>query len=306
MSDIPAIDRVLPAAIPLLGAAEAASALGATLRLRLDGTTVAPEFSAQLDAVLGALGIGDAVDALDADESVAVLGIVEGFLQQAADFVAHPSRSTWDHEDPSILRAQGHTSALIPPAVKRFVLPALGDALVTRMDSPDAAFLDVGVGVGALAVAMCQLWPSLRTVGIDPWEPALALAREQVAAAGLEERIELRKITAEALEDREQFDLAWVPTFFIPSDVLDPAIERVHAALRPDGWVLLGMYGRPGNPFIDALADFRAVRQGGSLRTPQEVASSLERAGFEDVAVHFNPEWGLPLVYVAGRRAPAT
>jgi len=302
MSDTPPIDRVLPAAIPLLGAAEAAAALGATLRLRRDGTTIEPELSARLDAVLGALGIGDAVDALDADESVAVLGIVEGFLQQAADFVTRPDRSTWDHEDPSILLAQGHTSALVPPAVKRFVVPALGDDLVARMDGPGASFLDVGVGVGALAVSMCRLWPSLRAVGIDPWEPALAVAREQVAAAGLQERIELRRITAEGLDDRERFDLAWVPTFFIPSAVLEAAIERVHAALRPDGWALLGMYARPGNPFIDALADLRTVRQGGSLRTPQELASSLERAGFADVAVHFSPEWGLPLVFVAGRR----
>lgn len=305
MSDTAPIDRVLPAAIPLLGAAEAAAALGATLRLRREDTTVEPELSARLAAVLDALGIREAVSALDEQEAVGLLGIVEGFLTQAADFVARPGRDAWDHEDPSILLAQGHSSALVPPALRRFVVPALGADLAARMDGADASFLDVGVGVGALAVGMCRLWPLLRVVGIDPWEPALALAREQVAAADLGERIELRKITAEALDDHERFDLAWVPTFFIPSAALEPAIERVLAALRPGGWALLGLYVRPGNPFIDALADLRTVRQGGSLRTPEEVATSLRQAGFDDVAVQFSPDWGLPIVFVAGRRPPA-
>lgn len=305
MNDTSPTDQILPAAVPLLGAAEAAAALGASLHLRRDGTTVQPELSARLDAVLDALGVRDALKALDAHETAALLGIVEGFLTQAADFVARPGRSAWDHEDSRILMAQGHTSALVAAVLQRFVLPSLGEDLTTRMESAGASFLDVGAGVAALAVAMCRLWPSLQVVGIDPWEPALVLAQQQVAAAGLQERIELRQTTAEALEDCDEFDLAWVPTFFIPSAVLEQAIGRVHAALRPGGWAILGLYARPGNPFIDALADLRTVRQGGSLRTPQELATSLKHAGFSDTGIHFGAEWNLPVVFVTGRRSVA-
>jgi hypothetical protein len=38
------------------------------------------------------------------------------------------------------------------------------------------AFLDVGTGVGGLAIEAARVWPALRVVGIDQWEPALALA----------------------------------------------------------------------------------------------------------------------------------
>ena len=302
MSDISPTDRVLTAAIPLLGAAEAAAALGASLRLRRDGTTIDSELSACLEAVLDALGIWDAVSALDTDDTVALLGLVEGFLTQAADFVAHPDRSAWDHEDPSILLAQGHTSALVASLLQRFVLPALSDELNARMAQPDGAFLDVGTGVAALAIAMCRLWPSLHVVGIDPSAHALALAREQVAAADADGQVELRQASVEDLEDAEQFDLAWVPTFFISGAVLEQAIARVHTALRPGGWATLGSYARPGVPFIDALADLRTVRQGGALRTPHELAASLTSAGFCDVAIHASADWRPPMVFVAGRK----
>lgn len=302
MSPTPGSDPVLPAAMPLLGAAEAAAALGACLRLRLEGTTVEPELAASMNAVVDALGVRDAVSALDPHETLARLGIVEGFLAQAADFVSSPGRRTWDHEDPRILSAQGHSSALVADLLHRAVVPSLGDDLSDRLERADASFLDIGTGIAALAVAVCRLWPSVLVVGIDPWQPALALAREQVATAGLEGRIELRHTTAEELEDIEQFDLAWVPTFFIPSAALEPALDRVHAALRRGGWVTLGLYARPGNPLMDALADLRTVRHGGSLGQPQEFATLLERAGFSNVGVHSSPEWSLPIVFVAGQR----
>lgn len=136
-----------------------------------------------------------------------------GFLAQAAGFVIEPSRSGWDHEERRILLAQGHSSVLMPPILRRFVVPSLGGDLARRLEGAEASFLDVGVGVAALSVALCRSWPSLRVVGIDPWGPALVLARENVAAAGLEERIELRQMGAEMLEDAEAYDVAWVPTF---------------------------------------------------------------------------------------------
>jgi hypothetical protein len=296
-------NQVMSAVMPLVGAAEAAAALGSALRLQLDATTTAPELCATLDAVLVALGIRDAVKELGPGETTALLGIVEGFLAQAADFVSRPGRNAWNHDDANILTAQGHTSALIAGMLQRFVIPALGDDLTTRMDRPGASFLDVGTGIAALAVSACELWPLVKIVGIDPWQPALALARARVASFGLQDRIELRHTTAEELDDTEQFDLAWLPTFFIPSAALEHAITRVHAALRRGGWATLGLYARPGDPLIDSLADLRTVRQGGSLRTPQELATSLRRAGFTSVGIHHKPEWQLPIVFVAGQRS---
>jgi hypothetical protein len=288
--------------MPMLNGAEVVSALGAALRVRRDRVELAPELAARLDAVLDALGIRDAVEALDEHELQSLCGIVEGILAQAADHVANPTRAGWDHETRSILMAQGYTSTLFVGIFERFVLPALGADLLERLRAAGASFLDIGVGVAALSIAMCRLLPELRVVGVDPWQPALALARDNVAAAGLGERIELREATAEELADADDYDLAWVPTVFLPDTVLERATERVHVALRRGGWAIFGLYARPDDPLAAAVADLRTVRHGGELRTSEDVAAMMSRAGFAGVEMLFDPQWRLPVVFVVGQR----
>jgi SAM-dependent methyltransferase len=293
---------VLAVGVPLLGSAEAAAAVGARLRCRREGVAVDAALAARLDAVLDALGILDAVESLSEREMVGLSGLVESFLGQSADLAANPARTAWDHSDPRILLAQGRLSTLLAPIFQEFVVPSLGSDLQARLEQPRASFLDVGTGVAALAIAMCQLWPDLHVVGIDPWEFVLEVAREQVAAAGLGERIDLRQTAVEALEDLDRHDLAWMPTFFIPETAVERAIERVHAALRPGGYAILGLYVRPEDPVRSALADLRTVRQGGTLCTPRELETLLRTVGFEDVEEVFDPAGRSPLTFVAGRR----
>ena len=294
-------ERIMSVAMPLLGAAEAA-ALGAALRLRSEGGSVEPGVAAAIDGVLGVLGLRDAIDRLGEQELVGMLGIVEGFLNQSADFVSNPTREGWNHDDPSVLLAQGFTSTLLAGVFQRYVVPRLGD-LEARLQTPGAAVLDVGAGVGALSVALCRAWPQLRVVGVDPWQPALDLGREIVGAAGMADRIELRAHGAESLRDVAEYDLGWVPTFFIPAEVLERVIERVYAALRPGGWALLGVYLRPDDALAAALADLRTARQGGAHATPQELAALMSRSGFVDVDIQFDPESRAPVIFVVGRRA---
>jgi SAM-dependent methyltransferase len=296
------VDQVIRVAMPGLAAAEAVAALGASLRLRRDGTAVDPALAARLDAVLDALGVRGAVDALEPQEAVTMLGLVEGLLGQAADFVARPGRTSWNHEDPRILMAQGHMSVLLAEAFRRLVVPSLGAGLADRMDA-GAWCLDVGAGVAALSVALCRTWPALHVVGLEPWPPALALARATVADSGLEERIELREEAVETLQDADRYDLAWVPTFFISGAVLERGIERVHAALRPDGCAVAGLYARPPDPLPAAVADLRTVRQGGAGLSPDETATLMARAGLADVEILVDTVWKGPVVFVTGRRA---
>lgn len=198
--------------------------------------------------------------------------------------------------------AQGHTSALLAGIFRRSIVPAFGEDLAARLDDDGASFLDIGSGVAALSVAMCRVWPSLRVLAIDPWEPSVALAREHVAAAGMQERIELRAIVAEELDDDGVHDLAWVPTFFISGAVLERGLRRVLAALRPGGGVIVGLYTRPDNPLAAAVADLRTARQGGAQHSPQDVAALLRDIGFCDVVVHHDPELRGPVDFVLGRR----
>jgi SAM-dependent methyltransferase len=168
----------------------------------------------------------------------------------------------------------------------------------TSAGSP--TFLDVGVGVAGLSISMCRAFPSLAAVGLDVLAAPLALARENVARAGLASRVELRMCAVQDLDDRASFDLAWLPLFFLDAPVARAAAQRVFDALRPGGWVVLGVVGG------EAPARDRAVRAlmreswGGSALPPAEAEALLRAAAFADVRSFTVPPWA-PTLVVARR-----
>jgi hypothetical protein len=87
--------------------------------------------------------------------------------------------------------------------------------------------------------------------------------------------------------------------------VLERALERVHAALRPDGCAIVGLYARPPDPLMAAVTELRTVRHGGAVRSPEELATLMTRAGFAAVDVVVDTVWKGPLVFVTGRRPRA-
>jgi SAM-dependent methyltransferase len=205
-------------------------------------------------------------------------------LQSVALFDATARKEAgtgWRHTDPTILQAQGDMSIAVAGLMKMMVVPQLGD-LADRLGRPGARFLDVGVGVASLAIAMCRIWPELGVVGIDPYEVPLALAKDNVARAGLGARIELRHQPVEKLADEAAFDLAWLPCFFVSGGVVPDALVRTRAALRPGGWMVFATFGG-GTGKVAAVTGLLADLWGGPLLTPAEVEAHLSRAGFANV-----------------------
>jgi ubiquinone/menaquinone biosynthesis C-methylase UbiE len=58
-------------------------------------------------------------------------------------------------------------------------------------DTSRLTVLDLGAGTAQIPIALCRQMPDVRVVAVDAAESMLAVARENVAAAGLAERIEL-------------------------------------------------------------------------------------------------------------------
>src|SRR5262249_30234966 len=142
--------------------------------------------------------------------------MVRGLILQTIELLNHPTRpSGWTHSDPRVLQAQGLASGSFPAAFAK-VVPRLG-GLAERLAGQHASFLDIGVGVGWLAIGMCRAFPALQVVGVDPYEPSLALARRNIAERELEARITLRAQRAEDIDDTAAFDLAWFSVPFVPS-----------------------------------------------------------------------------------------
>jgi precorrin-6B methylase 2 len=286
---------------PLATSTEALAALGAVLRLRASGQSAPAAVQACLNEVVDALGLGEALASASPDELTRALAPIRALFLQSVDLLSDPTRAPgWAYTDVELLESQGQNSAHFAEVISGVLAPRL-EGLDEALARPGAVFLDVGVGVAALSIAMCRLYPGVRAVGIDPWEYALEIARRHVAEASLDDRIELRREAVEELDDEAAFDLAFLAGPFLGSGVVEAACRRVHAALRPGGWVLFAMY-RGAGPLETALARLRTARSGGAVLDAAEAERHLEAAGLAGVTT-FAAELGIPSQLVAGRRA---
>ncbi len=266
------------------------AAAGAELSLKTSGTSTDPAIEAALARVTAAAGLPD-LDTLAPEQQMMALGLIRTFFAQAADLLAEPGRAPgWTFTDPYILDGYGRGSMMVP-------MRLVAEPELTNVTS----FLDVGAGVGLLAVSAATVWPSATVVGIDIWEPSLERGRANVGAAGLDARITLRNQDLTALDDVDAFDCAWVPTFFLPEDELKNGLARTRPAVRPGGWVVLGVFLTPPDPVAQATSALRTIRGGGCVLDEERAADLLSDAGFESVRAleHTMP---MPLGFVVGQR----
>jgi SAM-dependent methyltransferase len=284
-------------------AAAGLAALAAALDAKTSGTPIASPLEERIQDLLAALGGGDVLADLSADEARPFLAELRSMNAIEAKLLYAQTRAIgWTHREPEILQNVGDTSAGFVQPLANAVVPSLA-GLAERLGAQGAAFLDVGVGVAGLSIAAARKWPALRVVGIDPWQPSLELARANVARAGLGERIELREQRAEDLVDDAAFDLAWVPTNFMPPAVLGPAAERVLRALRPGGWTLFGATSAALEGPAAAVWRLRMALFGDGVPTSAAAETLLREAGFADVHTLPTPP-GTFLCLVAARRGP--
>jgi precorrin-6B methylase 2 len=224
------------------------------------------------------------LEGVEPNQEASALALIQTTFRQALDLLENPERAPgWSYQDPDILQSQGQLSRLIVHWI---------DAMaVQRSEWCDVlgshgAFPDVGTGVGSLAIEAARYWPSLSVVGIDPWEPALTLARKNLAQSGLAKRVEFRSQRVEQLEETAAFTVAWVPGPFISAEVVDRALERVRCALVPGGRLIFGLYPLPSTQLEQALTRLRIVRSGGHPWTSTELEVKLRALDFEQIEVY--------------------
>lgn len=281
----------------LAAAAETLAALAAALAVRTGQAELPDDLSGAVMSV--ASTVAD-LDGLSPDDAAQIAAAARAMLLQAAAFAADPGGAppTWSVTDPDILTSLGEASAAFAPLIRDQLAPQL-DGLVDAL-AADATILDVGVGVGALAIAFAKTFPTASVVGIDIWEPSLELSRANVAAAGLTGRVEVQDQDVTTLTDTDRYDLVWFSGPFIPKAVLDDALERCRHALKEGGWLIFGAYGG-ADQRQRALADLRTVRSGGAPLGDDETLARLAGAGLHDTRV-LEVAIGMPARLIAARR----
>ena len=288
-------EGTIGAARRLSASVEAFAALGAELRLRQAGLAGDPCTRELLRDVVRAIDPQLLDDPGERDATT--IAFIQTVLRQALDLLERPERSPgWDYHDPVLLQAQGQLSGLVVRGIGASLtqLPELGKTL-----KRSGTFLDIGTGVGWLAIEVARAWPAMRVVGIDPWEPALVLARENLAQSEVADRVELRMQHVEQLEEVPTFAVVWLPGPFIAREIADRALARICGALAPGGWLIFGLNAVPPGPLERALASLRTARSGGHLWDAAEVEERLLALDFSDVGTF---PTALPIQLVIGRR----
>lgn len=280
----------------LSASSEALAVLGAELRLRREGGEADPRTRQLLQEVVR--GIDPTLfDGITPQQEATALAVIRSGFHHAVDLLDRPERKPgWLHQDPEILQTIGKQSARIVHQID--TLSKQRPALRERLTSP-GTFLDIGTGVGWLAIEAARIWPALKVVGIDIWEPSLQLARSNIDASGVQDRVGLRTQNVVDLDDEESFAVVWYPAPFLPFEIAAVAMENAHRALVPGGWLVFGIFPPQPDPLGEALTALRIVRCGGHPWKLPEVEQRFHNLGFEQIET-FAP--GSVTMLVLGRK----
>ncbi len=192
---------------------------------------------------------------------------------------AAEGRFSWAEQDLDVKVELGRMSGIAGGMFVTVLAPYLGE-LADRLTAPEAAALDVGTGVGEIAVAMAEAAPALHVVGIDVLDEVLDVARATVAGRGLADRVTLRHQDVATLSDVSAYDLVYLPAYFLPEESLSAALPRIHRALRPGGWLVVAAHEAPRRPLSRAVDAWRQVAAGCCTWDAAETTRRVQSAGF--------------------------
>ncbi len=226
-------DRALPAGTPAVHAATLVS-LWSELRQRLQAAGVeSPVADARLLVEAGA-GVARLDIITDPRRPVSEVQIVAidalARRREAREPMAYilGRKAFWALDlavSPAVLIPRPETELLVETALK--LLPP---------DTP-VRVLDLGVGAGAVLLALLRERPLANGIGVDASQPALEVARANAEALGLGRRAQLRQGDW-ALGVDGGFDLVVANPPYIASaeiDLLEPEIARFEPRLALDG-----------------------------------------------------------------------
>jgi SAM-dependent methyltransferase len=259
------------------------SLIGASLKLR-SGNDAEPAIREQI--MIGAqAALGRSIGALEEKHVSVLLETIGIALAEAGELFRHPNRAgEWKVADTTFLQTQGQASRFV---FRRILVLAETRPLLRK--TFDGRLLDVGTGVGGIALEAASSCPTLFVEGIDIWEPALALARQNVSASPNAARITIRQCDVCELADGERYTLVWLPTMFLKRSLLRRALERIVAASLSGSYLVAATYTRPSDPVAASFAALRTLRSGGEVTDASEVEDLLRAHHYVDVESTASP-----------------
>ncbi len=128
-----------------------------------------------------------------------------------------------------------------------------------------------------------ELYPEVSVVAIEPAEVPYALAKKNIENSAYAQRIDLRKVVAQNIQEENIFDVIWFPQGFLtnPQDY-QIALDKVYRALKPSGALMVvTAVMEPGvatiNKFVNSLSS--------ADRSAEFLKNSFMQVGFKNIEI---------------------
>ena len=166
--------------------------------------------------------------------------------------------------------------------------------LLSGLDVAGRTVVDIGSGAGGIPVLLADRYGAARVIGLDVEATVVAHARAKAERAGLQERVEIRKVEPGPMPLPD----AGVDIVFSKDSIVHIPDKEALAAdafrvLKSGGWFvasdwLISHDGEPSPEMADYLAkedlDF-------GMASPARYRRALEEAGFVDVSLSNRNPW---------------
>ena len=163
---------------------------------------------------------------------------------------------------------------------------------------PEGILLDAGTGTARIPIIMVQRRPTLRIWAIDLSENMLKVGKRNVDAAGLDQRIQLRKADAKSLPYPDNYCDMVVSNSIVhhlPDPI--PFLMEINRITKPNGGIFLRDLIRPpserlleelAQKYVGECTEYQKKLYCDSLRasfTLEEVEALIENSGLKGVTV---------------------
>jgi SAM-dependent methyltransferase len=251
-----------------------------------------------LDALV-ALGLVTKQDGLYRNSPAAAACLVPGKPAYQGAIIRHTQNSwePWSRLPEAVRTGTGivHGRQRDPRELRDFILGMNNIAMLSAPDllehvdiAPFRHLLDLGGGPGTYTITFLQANPNLRATLMD-FPDVVEIAREQVAAAGMEDRVDFLKGdgTSDALGAGYDLILVSNVVHILGPDENAALIKKCFDALEPGGMLLLKDFftdpGHTGPPYSLIFAVHMLLHtEAGRTYSTDEVRAWTDAAGFAE------------------------
>ena len=168
------------------------------------------------------------------------------------------------------------------------------ERLLSGMDLAGRTVVDIGSGAGGIAMLLADRYGAARVIGLDVETTMVEYARAKVERAGLQDRIEIRKVEPGPMPLADaNVDIVFSKDSIIHIPDKETLAADAFRVLKPGGWFIASdwLISHDGEPSPE-MTDYLAKEDlGFGMASPARYRRALEAAGFVDVSLTNRNPW---------------